>query len=84
MDDSWEFENENVTAEVRRSTAGLGWVGVGGTHSSLLGVRIDLFPLAACYTTLKKRKKVVEQTASLTAEEIRARAPTVSPIRRRA
>lgn len=77
MNDSWEFENENVTAEVRV------WVVRGLkkriTHTSLLGVRIDLFPLAASCKTLKKKKKV-----SLTLEEIRARAQTVSHIRRRA
>lgn len=74
MNDSREFENENVTAEARRSTAGLGGEGAEIiTHASLLGVRIDLFPLAASYKTKKKReKKTVEQTGSLTVEEIRA------------
>lgn len=57
MNDSWEFENENVTAEVRV------WVVRGLkqriTHTSLLGVRIDLFPLAASYKTLKKKKSLI-------------------------
>lgn len=45
LDDSWEFENENRGSAEEHSGFGLGGGGL------LLGVRIDLFPLAACYKT---------------------------------